>query len=205
MTRSRPFLNSPMRFRWRFFVSAVLVAGCSDAPTTVYKERDAPTLMLIDAPQASTRSERTVPNALESVAIEVGVTNISHAVVRGVEVIHLYNAQTDVSEPYRINASLRPRSAPSDQYRVSIDPGETAYFKFGDYVILEGDVRYIQFPFDHMRLRPGWGPDQGGFPYVYRVGLQVSGENVPATEAVFRLTMFEQGYSFIREEAETHR
>jgi hypothetical protein len=165
----------------------------------------APVLVLITAPHAPPRPGTPVPNAWDSISIEVGVTNASGDVVQGVGVTHVYNVQRDTSERYPINERLHPRNAPDDQYHVSIRPGETEFFKFGDYITLEDNVRYIQFPMKGMQLRPGYGPDQGGFPYVYHVGLQVSGDHVPVSEAVFRLMMSEQGYSFVREKENSRR
>ena len=170
-----------------------------------YKAQYAPKLAFVNASQIPPRFGPSAPDAVSSRPIEVGVTNISNSVVGGVKVRHLYNLKNDSSEPYPNNELLRPRNVLLGQYQVSINPGETEFFVFGEDIIRKDGTRYIQFPMKDMRLEPGHGPDQGGFPYVYRIGLQVSGENTPVIETVFRLTMFENGYSFLLEKKETQQ
>jgi hypothetical protein len=154
-------------------------------------------LAFVNVPQAPPHFAPDIPNTIHRRLIEVGVTNLSDTVVRGVTVKHISTVETETEEPYFMNEILQPRNRPSETSSVSINPGDTELFIFGEEVIRKDLTRYIQFPMKGMTLEPGRGPVKSDFPIVYLIGLRMSGANIAEREALFRLTVLENGFRFI--------
>jgi hypothetical protein len=151
-----------------------------------------PDLSFIQAPQFPFDSAPDPSHGLDTLWIRCGIQNQSDHVLRGVQVKWMSIQKPGERGTTGLNVRLKSLDG---QESISVNPGDTIYYVFAEYVLVDDATRYIQTQIPGMRIQKGRWPDRE-LPAEYIIVLEASSESSPRVRGFYRLTMTDRGFDF---------
>jgi len=174
---------------WISVPSIMFIIGATVFLPNLIKPR---TLSFVQIPQFPFDDAPNPDGVIETLWIRLGVENVSKDTLDSIQVKWMSINKAGEDGTNGLNRLLKTEYGESS---ISLNPGDIAHYVFASYMIGDDDTRYIQTVIPGMRIQEGRWPDRE-LPAMYTIGLQATGENTPAIEEFYTLTMTMRGFSF---------